>query len=88
MEYRDLRFPLHIQGVNTVGELADLGCPKCKMRLFPEASVCFGSLHCSTHGAIWIWIPTKREKVGYTPRAWKNMITQEMSPEYAKSYGR
>ena len=86
--YLSLKLPKSIGGAKTVGDLASRGCPKCGKPLFPAGSTGFGSLHCVKHGCIWDWIPTKRERDGYAPTAWKNRVTGEMSQEWRKRWFR
>lgn len=82
--YYNLRLPERILNFDTVGELADYGCPNCDRKLYAEASAYFGSLHCSKHGVVWIWIPSGRERRGYAPRAWKNVITGRTSRSWRR----
>ncbi len=72
--YFDLKLPKPIDGCNTVGELSDKGCPVCGKKLSPEGSCGFGSLHCSIHGCVFLWLPTFREPYGVAPRKYKRRL--------------
>ncbi len=84
--YYRLKLPRKIDGCSTIAEIATKGCTKCGERLYVEASMGFGSLWCSEHKAVWIWIPNTRDRVGYTSRSWKNYITGETSIEWKKRF--
>jgi len=86
MDYLQLKLSKSINRAEAVGDLAERGCPICGRRLYAEASSGFGSLHCPDHSRIWIWIPTFRERDGYAPTAWKNVISGEMSSEFRKRH--
>ena len=81
-----------LESCSTVGELAEKGCPICKLSLNAEASPGgFGSLWCNEHKEIWIFGITIKQrecnyKTGTASRYWKNFITGAKSKVYKEKY--
>jgi len=82
--YLYLKLPVPIMGYKTVGEIAKAGCPLCFSMLRAEGSCSFGSLHCSEHGCVWVWVPSYKERPGYAPYAWKNKVTGKTSAAWKR----